>query len=41
MESGIGLRTPTQAIRILALLIESGMIYILISVSSILVYTYR
>ena len=38
MESGIGIRTPTQAIRILALLIESGVIYILIGVSSALVY---
>jgi len=38
MESGIGIRTPTQAIRILALLIESGVIYILIGVSSALVH---
>ena len=34
MEGGIGVRTPRQAIRILALLVESGMIYILIGVSS-------
>jgi hypothetical membrane protein len=38
MESGIGIRTPKQAIRILALLVESGMIYILIGVSFALVY---
>ena len=38
MESGIGIRTPTQAIKILALLIESGAIYILIGVSSTLAY---
>jgi hypothetical protein len=41
MESGIGIRTPRQAIRILALLVESGMIYILISVSFALVYNHR
>jgi hypothetical protein len=40
MDSGIGIRTPRQAIRILALLVESGMIYILISVSFALVYNY-
>jgi hypothetical protein len=40
MESGIGIRTPRQAIRILALLVESGMIYILIGVSSTLVYNH-
>jgi len=33
MESGIGIRTPRQAIRILALLVESGIIYIQISVT--------
>ena len=38
MESGTGIRTPTQAIKILALLIESGAIYILIGVSSALAY---
>jgi hypothetical protein len=41
MESGIGIRTPTQAIKILALLIESGVIYILIGVSSALVYNHE
>jgi len=35
MESGIGIRTPSQAIKILALLVESGMIYILIGVTSV------
>jgi hypothetical protein len=30
----MGIRTPRQAIKILALLVESGLIYILISVSS-------
>jgi len=35
MESGIGIRTPRQAIRILALLVESGMIYIMIGVMSV------
>jgi hypothetical protein len=34
----MGVRTPTGAIRILALLVDSGMIYILIGVSSTLVY---
>jgi hypothetical protein len=38
MESGMGVRTPRGAIRILALLVDSGMIYILIGVSSTLVY---
>jgi hypothetical protein len=38
MESGMGVRTPRGAIRILALLVESGMIYILIGVSSALMY---
>jgi tryptophan-rich sensory protein len=38
MESGIGVRNPTQATRILVLLVESGVIYILIGVSSALVY---
>jgi hypothetical protein len=33
-ENGVGIRTPRQAIRILAVLVESGMIYILIGVSS-------
>jgi len=33
MESGMGVRTPTGAIRILALLVDSGMIYILIGVT--------
>jgi hypothetical protein len=37
-ESGIGVRTPTQGIKILVLLVESGMIYILIGVSYSLVY---
>jgi hypothetical protein len=37
MDHGIGIRNPSQAIRILALLIESGMIYILIGVSLALV----
>ena len=41
MESGIGIRTPSQAIRILALLVKSGMIHILIGVSSALVYKHR
>ena len=41
MESGTGIRTPTQAIKILALLIESGAIYILIGVSSTLAYYKR
>jgi hypothetical protein len=36
MTSGIGVRTPTQAVRILALLVESGLLYILIGVSSAL-----
>jgi hypothetical protein len=36
MEGGIGVQTPTQTTRILALLVESGMIYILIGVSSAL-----
>jgi hypothetical protein len=34
----MGVRTPRGASRILALLVESGMIYILIGVSSALVY---
>jgi hypothetical protein len=34
MEGGIDIRTPRQALRILAILVESGMIYILIGVSS-------
>src|ERR1700752_4696097 len=38
VESGIGVRTPRQAIKILALLVESGVIYILIGVSSVVVY---
>jgi hypothetical protein len=33
IESGIGIRTPRQVIRILAILVESGIIYILIGVS--------
>ena len=37
MKSGIGVRTPTQAARILALLVESGVLYILIGVSFALV----
>src|SRR5579863_5953764 len=41
IESGIGVRKPRQVIRILALLVESGMIYILIGVSSTLVYKHR
>lgn len=32
--SGVGIRTPTQAIRILGLVVESGMLYILVGVSS-------
>jgi hypothetical protein len=39
MEDGIGIRTPRQAIRILAVLVESGMIYILIGVSYASVHT--
>jgi len=35
VESGIGIRTPRQAFRILAILVESGMIYILIGVMSV------
>jgi hypothetical protein len=35
IESGINIRTPRQAIRILAILVESGMIYILLGVSSV------
>jgi hypothetical protein len=38
MKSGMGVRTPTQTVRILGLLVESGMIYILIGVSSASVY---
>jgi hypothetical protein len=38
MECGTGVRTPTRGIRILAILIESGMIYILIGVSFALAY---
>ena len=38
MESGTSIRTSAKAIRILALLVESGMIYILIGVSSALGY---
>jgi hypothetical protein len=34
MEGGIGIRTPGQALKILAILVESGIIYILIGVSS-------
>ena len=43
MESGLGVRTPRQGIRILGLLVESGVIYILIliGVSSALVYEHR
>jgi hypothetical protein len=37
MQSSIGARTPRQTIRILALLVESGVLYILIGVSSALV----
>jgi hypothetical protein len=36
--SEIGARYPSQAIRILALMVESGMLYILIGVSSTLVH---
>ena len=32
--SGIGIRTPPRVIRILALVVESGMLYIFIGVSS-------
>jgi len=35
MEGGIGIRTPKQVLRILAILVESGMIYILIGVTSV------
>jgi hypothetical protein len=38
MESGVGVRTPRLAIKILAVLVESGMIYVLIGVSSASVY---
>jgi hypothetical protein len=38
MRSGMGVRIPTQTVRILGLLVESGMIYILIGVSSASVY---
>jgi hypothetical protein len=38
MTSEIGARYPSQAIRILALMVESGMLYILIGVSSALVH---
>src|SRR5579863_6495590 len=41
MESGIGVRIPGQAMRVLALLVESGMSYILIGVSFALVYEHR
>ena len=34
MTDGVGIRTPTLAIRILALVVESGMLYIFIGVSS-------
>ena len=40
MESGIGIQTPRQAIGMLSVLVESGAIYILISVSSFLVSTH-
>jgi len=40
MESGIGVPTPGQVTRILALLVESGMVYILIGVSSSLEFKY-
>ena len=33
MTNGDGIRTPTRAIRILGLVIESGMLYILVGVS--------
>jgi hypothetical protein len=36
MESGIDVRTPRQTTRILVILVESGMIYILIGVRSVL-----
>jgi len=35
MESGIDVRSPRQAFRILAILVESGMIYILIGITSV------
>jgi hypothetical membrane protein len=41
IESGIGIQTSRQAIRILALLVKSGMVYILIGVSFALVYNHR
>ena len=34
MTSGVGIRTPPRVIRILALIVESGMLYIFIGVSS-------
>jgi len=34
MTSGVGIRTPTLGIRILGLVVESGMLYIFIGVSS-------
>ena len=34
MTSGDGIRTPTQAIKILGLVVESGLLYIFIGVSS-------
>ena len=37
MKSGTGTQTPTRAVRILAILVESGVFYILIGVSSALV----
>jgi hypothetical protein len=40
MENGISDQTPRGAFRILALLVESGMIYILIGVSFTLVFKY-
>jgi hypothetical protein len=41
MENGSGVRIPKQAVRILGLLVESGMIYILIGVSSASVYKHE
>ena len=42
MTSGVGIQTPTRGIRILALVVESGMLYIFIGVSSAcLVHGYK
>jgi hypothetical protein len=41
VESRIGIQTPRKAIKILALLVESGVVYILIGVSSAFVYKHE